>query len=167
MQSDHATMAVTMISFHVPQDREMLAAFGEVALRHEHMNHILKMTIKTLAGVTVDEAIAATSYESSAQLRDRVRKIARQRLGEGTPLIKLQAILANCKRLTEKRNEFVHGLWAQELDGNAHLRDAYGGTRPLPKLEKPHHLAHELEQLTNQLNFERLEGFLQKVMSNK
>ena len=153
-----------MISFHVPSDQRLLSAFGEVALRHEHMNHILKMTIKSLTGVTPSEAIAATVFESSTQLRDRVRKIARRKLGDGAALVKLQAILANCKQLSEKRNELVHGLWAQELDGEAHVRDAYGGTKPLPTVEELHALAREIEQLTGHLNFERLEGFLKLAL---
>ena len=154
-----------MIFFHVPEDQELLAAFGEVALRHEHMNHILKMTIKSLAGLTPAEALAATLYESSTQLRDRVRKLARKRLGEGTPLLKLQARLATCKKLTDKRNELVHGLWAQELDGNAHVRNAYGGARLLPTVQELRELAKEIKELTNQLNFERLEGFLKQALS--
>ena len=153
-----------MIMFHVPSDARLLAAFGEVALRHEHMNHILKMTIKSLTGVTPADAIAATMFESSSQLRERVRKIARKKLGDGAALVKLQAILANCKRLTERRNELVHGLWAQELDGDAHVRDAYGDARPLPTVEELHSLARELEQLTGRLNFERLEGFLKSAL---
>jgi len=157
-------MSARMITFHVPSDERLLAAFGEVALRHEHMNHILKMTIKSLTGVTPAEAFAATMFESSAQLRERVRKIARKRLGEGTELVKLQAIVANCKRLTERRNDLVHGLWAQELDGEPHVRDAYGGTKALPTVEELRALARELEQLTGHLNFERLEGFLKRAL---
>jgi hypothetical protein len=156
-----------MIMFHVPSDVRLLAAFGEVALRHEHMNHILKMTIKSLTGVTPAEAIAATTFESSAQLRERVRKIARKRLGDGAALVKLQAILAHCKRLTERRNELVHGLWAQELDGEANVRDSYGGARPLPTVEELQGLARELEHLTGRLNFERLEGFLRDALDTK
>ena len=159
-------MSVKMITFHVPADEHLLAAFGEVALRHEHMNHILKMTIKSLTGVTPAEALAATMFESSSQLRARVRKIARKRLGESTALVRLQAILANCKRLTERRNELVHGLWAQELDGDAHVRNAYGDTRPLPKADELHALARELEHLTGSLNFERLEGFIKEALQN-
>lgn len=68
----------TMMIFHIPEDKELLAAFGEVALRHEHLNHILRMTIKTLARLTPDEALDATSYDGSRQLRDRIRKLARQ-----------------------------------------------------------------------------------------
>ena len=160
-------MKAKMISFHVPENQELLAAFGEIALRHEHMNHILKMTIKSLAGLTPAEAIAATKYEGSGQLRDRVRKLARKKLGEGTPLLKLQAMLTTCERLTDKRNELVHGLWAQELDGNAHVRDAYGNVRSLPTVQELRELAKEIEQLTNQLNFERLEGFLKQALSER
>jgi hypothetical protein len=155
-----------MITFHVPSDQRVLAAFGEVALRHEHMNYVLRMTIKSLTGVTPAEAIAATAYESSAQLRDRVRKIARKRLGDGTALVRLQAMLAECKRLTEKRNDLVHGLWAQELDGEAHVRDARGGRRPLPTEEELQNLARELEHHSTRLNLERLEGFLLQALQS-
>lgn len=160
-------MASKMVTFHIPEDRELLAAFGEVALRHEHMNHILKMTIKSLADLTPAEALAATKYEGSGQLRERIRKIARKKLGEGTPLLKLQAILANCERLTDRRNELMHGLWAQELDGEAYVRDAHGNTLPLPTAQELRDLGKEIEQLTKQLNFERLEGFLKQALSKR
>jgi protein-arginine kinase activator protein McsA len=78
---------IQMISFHIPEEPELLATLGEVALRHEQMNHILKMTIKTLTNLTPEEAIAATKYESSSQLRDRIKKLARKQLGEGAPLL--------------------------------------------------------------------------------
>lgn len=158
-------MTAKMASFHVPQDQELLAALGEVALRHEHMNHILKMTIKSLADITPAEAIAATKYDGSRQLRDRIRKIARKKLGEGVPLLKLQAILTDCERLTGKRNELVHGLWAQELDGDAHVRDAHGNIRPLPTVRDLRELGFEIGVLTANLNVERLEGFLMKALS--
>jgi len=46
-----------LVSFHVPKDQALLGAFGEMALCHEHMNYILKMTIKMLFGVTLAEAL--------------------------------------------------------------------------------------------------------------
>ena len=72
-----------MMMFHVPEDPGLLAAFGEVALRHEHLSHILRMTIKTFAGIEVNEALDATAFEGASLLRERVRKLAKQRLGEG------------------------------------------------------------------------------------
>ena len=160
-------MTTKMISFHVPQDSELLAAVGEVAIRHEQLSHILKMTIKSLTGVTPEEAFKATTHEGSAQLRDRVRKNARKRLGEGAPLVKLQAILSDCKRLTDKRNELVHGLWAQELDGDAHIRDSDGNARPIPTTAELRELARKLAELTGFLNTERLEGFLFQALSKR
>jgi len=165
MHIEGMVMTAKMITFHVPDDKELLAAFGEIALRHEQLNHILRMTIKSLSDITPAEALAATKYEGSRQLRDRIRKIARRRLGEGAPLLKLQAILTNCEKLTNKRNELVHGLWAQELDGEAQVRDAYGDSRPLPTSQELRELAKEIEQLAGHLNFERLQGFLKQALS--
>ena len=59
----------------------------------------------------------------------------------------------------------MHGLWAQELDGEAHVRDAYGNARPLPTSKELGELAREIEQLTGHLNFERLQGFLKQALS--
>ncbi len=161
----HREKRAKLVAFHVPDDKTLLAAFGEVALRHEHMNYALRMTIKSLAGVTPDEAVAATKYESSGELKERVKVLARKRLGEGAPLIKLQAILGSCGALTEKRNELVHGLWATEIDGEAQIRDAHGVPRPLPSVRELHALAREIENLTNRLNLERLKGFLYEALS--
>lgn len=156
-------MTSKMIMFHVPDDQELLAALGEVALRHEHMNYILRMTIRSLTGVTVDEVVKATERESSSQIRNRIRKLARSRLGEGAPLIKLEAILEDCRRLTEKRNHLIHGLWTQELDGDAQLSGAHGHS-PLPTTQELLDLAQELMELTNMLIRERSEGFIYEAL---
>jgi hypothetical protein len=154
-----------IIEFHVPE-ADTLAALGEVALRHEQMNHVLRLTIKSLANITVNEAIDATMYAGSKELRERARKLARKVLGEGTPLLKLQAILANCERLTKRRNDLVHGLWAQDAEG-AHLRDASGYRQSVPTVEELRALAQEVRQLAMSLNFERLKGFLMQALQKK
>jgi len=157
----------TMIMFHVPGDRELLAAFGEMALRHEHLNYILRMTIKTLAGLTPQEALDATINDGSGQLRDRIRKLARQRLGEGQPLIKLQALIRRCQRATDKRNEFVHSVWAKELDGEAQLRNSDHSIRSLPTIQELSTLSSEIQELTNTLNQARLDGFLSQALTKR
>lgn len=156
-----------MLIFHVPEDQQLLAAHGEVSLRHEHLNHILKMTIKTLARLTPAEAIDATAYESSRSLRERIRKLARQRLGEGEPLLKLQALITRASRLTDKRNDLTHGLWAKELDGDSGVLGAPGELRPLPSLDELKKLAGEIEALTKELNKARLDGFLKAALEHK
>jgi len=156
-----------MITFHVPPDRELLAAFGEIDLRHEHLNYILRMTIKTLAGLTPRDALDATAYESSKRLRERIRKLARQKLGEGAPLLMLEALLQRCQRLTDKRNVLVHSVWANELDGEAQIRMADHTNRPLPTIGELAELSKEIRHVTDSLNQARLEGFLREALAEK
>lgn len=156
-----------MMTFHVPEDKELLAVFGEAALVHEHLNHILRMTIKTLAQLTPEEALDATSYDGSRQLRERIRKLARQRLGEGEPLLKLQALLERCKRATEKRNELVHCVWAKELDGEPQRRGPAHEWQPLPTIKELFALVKEIQELTATLNAARLEGFLSEALTKR
>ena len=156
-----------MIAFHVPDDATLLAAFGEVALRHEHLNHILRMTIKTLARLRPDEALDATAYDGSRQLRDRLRKLASQRLGEGEALLKLQALLERCRRATERRNELMHGIWAKELDGEPMRRGQDQRWHPLPTAEDLKALANEIWVLTDELNSARLDGFLSEALAKR
>ena len=157
----------TMISFHIPDDKDLLASIGEVALRHEHLNHILRMTIKTLAGLRPDEALDATAYDGSRQLRVLIRKLAKQRLGEGEPLLKLQALLECCRRVTDRRNDLIHRIWAKELDGEAVRRDSDNNWVPLPRIKDLKALALETETLTHTLNTARLEGFISEAMAKR
>ena len=156
-----------MMTFHVPADVALLGAFGEVALRHEHLNHILRMTIKTLGRLRPDEAADATAYDGSRQLRDRIRKLARQRLGEGEALLKLQALLERCRRATDKRNELMHGIWAKELDGEPMRRGSDQNWYPLPTADELKALANQIWILTDELNSARLEGFLSKALAKR
>jgi hypothetical protein len=159
-------MAVMML-FHVPADKDLLAAYGEVTLRHEHLNHVLRMTIKTIAGLEVDEALNATVHDSSSQLRERIRKLARQRLGEGEPLLKVQALLERCRRATDRRNDLVHSVWAKELDGEAVRRNNDLRWQRLPTVDELHSLCQEVLALTNELNQVRLEGFLHQALTKR
>lgn len=155
----------TMVYFDIPADREILAALGEVTLRHEHLNHILRMTVKTLARLSVDEALDATARDGSAYLRDRIRKFGRKRLGEGEPLLRLQALIERCGRAADRRNELVHSVWAKELDGETVCRNSAQGWQAVPTVEELRNLAAEIASLTAELNKARLEGFLHEALS--
>jgi hypothetical protein len=85
-------------------------AIREVSICYGHLDQMLKMTIKTLAGFSVDEALDASERATAAVLRERVHKLARQRLGEGIALLKLEAILERCRRASASRNEIIHNV---------------------------------------------------------
>ena len=156
-----------MLRFHVPDDKDLLAAFGTVTLRHEHLNHVLRMTIKTLAALNVEEALDATAFEGTWTLRERVKKFARQRLGEGTALLKLQALVERCRRVTDQRNSFVHSVWAEELDGPALRRDEQNRWVPIPSTSDLAKLADDILAVTTELNDARLMGFLAEALAKR
>lgn len=156
-----------MMMFHVPDDKELLAAYGELTLRHEHLTHILRMTIKTLAALEATEALDATAYDGAAKLRYRIKTIARQRLGEGEALLKLQALLVRCKRATDKRNGFIHSVWGKELDGEPFRRANDHGLQPLPTVDELKSLGQDILALTEQLNKARRFGFLAEALAKR
>lgn len=160
-------MSTGFITFHVPEDKELLSAMGKVTLRHEHLNHILKMTIKSIAGLTPEEASYALKYDGSRSLRKRINRLARKELGECKSLLKLQAILGRAERLTDKRNKYIHGIWAKELDGDPGIMGVSGNLRPLPTVQELEELGEEIENITNELNEARLQGFLAEALNDR
>lgn len=158
-------MSTGFITFHVPDDEKLLSAIGVVTLKHEHLNHILKMTIKSIAGLTPSEVFYALKREGSWSLRNRINKLARKKLGESETLLKLQAILGRAERVTDKRNEYIHSIWAKELDGDPGIMDETGILKPLPTINELEQLGDEIEDITNELNHARLKGFLAESLN--
>ena len=70
-----------MIIMAYPEE-PFLVAIGKIAIRHGQLDYSLKMTVRTLAGISITEAVDATDRQSSSALRDRVHKLARKRFGE-------------------------------------------------------------------------------------
>ncbi|MGA7263547.1 MAG: hypothetical protein WCB44_00790 [Stellaceae bacterium] len=112
-----------MIYLHIPEDPAVVGAVGRIALRHGQLDYMLRMTIKSLGGLSTQDALDATARLGSRDLRERIRKLARHRLGEGAPLLRLEAILQRVAKATERRNHLLHTLWAHELNGAPVIRD--------------------------------------------
>lgn len=155
-----------MIRMALPQDTGVLAAIGKIALRHGQLDYSLKMAVKTLANLPIDEAINGTQRQGSRDLRERVRRLAKKRIGESGALVRLDAILERARRTTERRNELLHGLWAHELDGDPVLRTDGTEFGPVPTIVELEALADELEAVAKDLTFARLDGFLHEALAN-
>ncbi len=160
-------MSSNFITFHVPEDKELLSAIGIVTLRHEHLNHILKMTIKSIAGLSPSEASYALKYEGSRSLRKRINKLARKELGDSKALLKLQAVLGRAEGVTDKRNKYIHSIWAKELDGDPGIMGVSGQLKPLPTIKELEELSKEIEEITKELNQARLEGFIFDALNDR
>jgi hypothetical protein len=154
------------ITFGIPDDEKLLSALGIVTIRHGHLDHILRMTVRTIAGLAIAEALDATSRQGTAELRKRVGKLARNKFGEGEALLKLQALLTRAQRVTEKRNALIHSLWGHELDGDGTpvVRKNDRIWETAPSVDDLNGLSNEIAILTSELNLARLEGFIFKAL---
>jgi hypothetical protein len=159
------TTPATMV-FAVPENPTWLKAFGRVSVVHTHLDHILRMLIKSLASVTIEVALLATDNEGSAVLRDRAKKLARQHLGEGAALLQVQALLERCRRVTKERNDWIHTVIASDwLDTEAMRYREGRPAEPLPTVEQLDRLTEEMHQLIGEINAARLGGWLAQALS--
>jgi hypothetical protein len=160
-------MPAKMVIPSLPSDPKVREAIGNVSVRHGQLDDALKMVIKTLMDLTPDEARKAMARVGSARLRLRVKRLAKKRLGDDAPFLKLEAILHDAKDATEKRNELLHGLWASELDGEDVYSPTPGKFGPAPPAEELEALADTLHQITKRLHFERLDGFIKAALDEQ
>ena len=144
----------------LPTDEKILVTVGTIALRHGQLDNALKMVIQFLTGVDMIEVFGATARDSSRQLRDRVHKLARQHLGEGPALVRLQARLARAGRASEQRNKLIHAVWGSELDSGPVMLGDDHELRPVPSVVELQKLDHEIILILEGLIDAGLEGFL-------
>jgi hypothetical protein len=82
-------------------------------------------------------------------------------------LVKLHALMRQCERATERRNDLVHGIWAREWDGEpVVLRSDYSAGPP-PSVDELVALGASLKALTDEINHARLRGFLREALEEK
>ena len=161
-------MTKSSILLGLPKDHELLALIGTVAIRHGQLDYVLRMTVKSIAGLSIAEAVDATERQGSRDLRERIRKLAKQKLGEGQALCRLDAgFFTRARRATDTRNTLLHGLWASELDGRDVVRHDSKEWGDIPSIADLQKLADELVKIAEELNDARLDpdGFLKKALA--
>lgn len=159
------------VGYHVPDDKELLAALGDISIRHGHLDHHLKMMIRIFTEVSAQEAMDATAREGSSSLRDRVKKLARHKLGDGQELVKVQvqALMERCNRVTELRNALVHILCGKDEDGNPVAATVDLATwEPMPTIPDLNALSVDMQALIDDLmNARGKSGFISQALVDK
>lgn len=164
------TEPVTWISPAVP-DQELLAAIGELVVVHVHLDHMLKMTIKSLLGITVDEALRQLSRKGPVHLRQQVEKAAVRKFGAGPVTEKLSELLERCREVTERRNYFAKNVYVEHLSepnvGRIALLDSVDQVnRPLPSVASVRATTEAIDALVADINHARLKGWLYKTLTD-
>jgi len=156
-----------MMSYAVPVNQNYLAVVGSIAIKHTHLDHALRMMIRTLSGISVDEALNATEFDGAKELREQVRKLARKRLGVDVAYIKLKDLLYRCGEATRKRNDLLHSIFGQELDGEMKMRMRDRGWIEIPSFDWLSELHDEIHNLAIEVNTERLHGFIHEALKDR
>jgi hypothetical protein len=148
------------VIFGLPEDPAVLEALGTVTIRHGQLDYILRMTVCSISGTSKEDALNATSRQTSGALRDRIRKLAKRRFGESKTLVQLDALLNRARCASERRNELVHNLWARELDGGSLIAGHDHELSPAPTAAELRTLASDFNTIAVDFIKARQEGFL-------
>jgi hypothetical protein len=157
-------MSNAMIAVHVPTN--LLPSLGRLMVADSRLEYTLRMTIRSLTGVDATVALDATRRDGPATLREQIKKLGLRRLREGTPLLQLQALMQRCEDVSARRNEYVHAIWGQELDGDPVMNMSGQQWRSPPTPPELDALAASIDALLSELNEARLQGWLKSALES-
>jgi len=146
-----------MISLSLPKDPAVLVAIGKVAIRHGQLDQGLKLAIRNLRGISIEQTLAETKLKSPRHLRALVEEHARNRFGEAPVLARLQELLHRSRQATDHRNSVLDNLWATESERA--LSHAPEG----PRIAELEAVADNLFSVVKELNHERHHGWLHEA----
>lgn len=86
----------TWITNEIPDDTDLHAAMGLVAIHHSQLDYMLRYVLKTLSGRTVTQTFLHTAGWYTGRLREHVSEVAARKLDD-EPLKRLEALLDQCK----------------------------------------------------------------------
>lgn len=151
------------VDLSLSEDPDLLEAAGSLALAHGQLELMLRMTIRTLAEITVDEALSATQKSKNWELRKCVHSIFNKKTKDMQLRLKLKSIIGTCERLSEERNRLLHNTWAIAPDGSVVTKGPDHAWGPASKPNDLRKLASEISDVVATLNHARLQGFIRQV----
>jgi hypothetical protein len=147
-----------MISLGLPSDPAEVVAIGKVAIRHGQLDHGLSLTIRSIRGISVEQALAETKRKSAHQLQALVEEHARDRFGEAPVLVRIRELLHMSRQAADHRNSVLNDLWATQ-SGSASIHVPEGLFR-VAELEA---VAENLFSVVKELDHERHRGCLHET----
>jgi hypothetical protein len=151
-----------MNSLSLPHDPAEVVAIGKVAIRHGQLDHGLKLTIKSIRRISVEQALTETRRKSPHQLRALVEEHARNRFGEAPNLVRIRELLHRARQATDHRNSVLDELWATESDG-APIHAPERHPMALPRVAELKAVADNLFSVVKELDHERHRGCLREA----
>lgn len=109
--------------FYVPDD-DILRELGRLQIRHSHLDHTLRLAIKRMLGISIDDPGYWNETRGMAKtLRDRARELITERYSDDDMVGTLNQVLDDAEVATTQRNRLLHSVWMKALDGEPVLHD--------------------------------------------
>jgi hypothetical protein len=161
MTTLRASMGHVVLDF--PGDPNLLEAAGKVALAHGQLELMLRMTIKTLNRLSVDDALRLTEKSKNWALRKDIEKKFYEKTNDPKLQQTLRSILLKCEELSDQRNKILHNAWAIAPDGSIVTKGEKHAWGLAPTTDQLVKLASEIKECVEVLNEARLHGFIRDV----
>jgi len=112
------------IEFYVPDD-DILRELGRLQVRHSHLDHTLRLAIKRMLGISIDDPGYWNETRGMAkELRDRARKLIAERYSDDDNMAgTLNQVLDDAEVATTQRNRLLHSVWMKGPGGEPVLHD--------------------------------------------
>jgi predicted DNA-binding protein len=155
-----------MIFPSCPEDSVLLQELGKVSIAHSQLDYSLLLLVKSLKNLALADAQRDLGRVSSFRLREIIEEYVEEHVLDICVKEEILNYLEAAKALTKIRNDLVHGVWAQELDGDAFIyRPNKSKELSIPSIRELKILSKNLFQLANDINRSRLEGEISRNIS--
>lgn len=157
-------MSPRMHQLKIPNRPKLHEALGRLAIAHTHLELMLRYCIKTLSGLQVAEALDATQGARASDVRKRIKKLFREKRPKPSEETKLDALLGEAARLSERRNSYLHSAWSETEAGETVHRDDSHTWGAAPTEDEVEQTASKLIDLGDRINKARRTGFISEVV---
>lgn len=156
-----------MVEFGIPDDPEWLAAVGRLALRHAQLEHVQRLTVKTIEGLTVEEADNLLAHKGAKTVRIRIEESFAKKITQPEPRKELADLLEKCRKASQDRNNILHAVWVYDPNDTPLFRPKAGEWGPPPSIPEIEQVEKTILAVTYELNTARLRGFIRAALEGR
>jgi hypothetical protein len=144
--------------FYIPDD-DILRELGRLQVRHSHLDHMLRLAIKRMLGISINHSGYWNETSGMAgALQKRVRKLIDERYAHDDDMSgTLNKVLDDAEGATKLRNRLLHSVWMKASEGEPVLHDRDKTLKmhvgfQLPTVEQIASVCERVERIQRVLN---------------
>ena len=150
--------------FYEPDD-DILCELGRLQIRHSHLDHTLRLTIKRMLGISIDDpGYWNETRGMNSTLRARARELIAGRYGDDDDTAGiLNKVLDDAETATTLRNRLLHSVWMKAPGSEPVLHDRDNSLKvhvgfQLPSVEEVASVSERIHRIQRVLNHLTLKG---------